>query len=324
MSRESVEIAAELCIRPLYFLYGGDVDVPSSTERAVPDDLLWVLFLELAHICWGEFSLFVIRKRKEVTNRLLPGEDMVMTFLNDTRLASTTVLKGLGFAKDFLSIVRSFPMIYLLLTNIKAYLMVKWRYMGSRINIWVWTWLLWSIINVPWYTGVQMGRATGENDHKSTGQLLVLITFAIYTILAITSEFMYISMIWELAKMRECKPFIWILNTCEFFLYTSILSFTMGNISRLLQYLTVKDPNLPSVYSQIINAFGGDIAEAPFMMAVTFSMVILTNRLRNAEITFLAQFGDRVATEEDGSELDPRKTVFRVSRGGAGGAVIWS
>ncbi|KAI8841695.1 hypothetical protein BC829DRAFT_402336 [Chytridium lagenaria] len=247
---------------------------------------------------------------------------MIMTFLKDTQFASKSILNALGFAKDFFSIVRSFPIIFLLITNAKAYLMVKWRDIGVRLNVWIWTWVMWSIINIPWYVGVQIARATGDPQIKSTGQLLVFITFAIYSVLAVTSEFMYIKMIWEMAKIRECKPFMWILNVCEFFLYTSILSFTMGNISRLLQYLTARDPTLPAVYSQIINAFGADLAEAPFMMAVSFSMVILTNSLRNAEITFLNQFSDRVATDEDREES--WKTVLRVSRGGSNGAVIWS
>ncbi|KAI8846709.1 hypothetical protein BC829DRAFT_491185 [Chytridium lagenaria] len=141
-----------------------------------------------------------------------------------------------------------------------------------------------------------------------------MITFMVYTILAFVSEFMYISMIWELAKMRECKQFVWVCNVCEFFLYLSILSFAMGNVSRLLQYLVLLNPSIPNIdlYRQVISLFGADIAEAPFMMAVMFSLVILTDNLKNANISFLkAGMSSSTGSQENSGVQGTQSTLGR-------------
>ncbi|KAJ3113469.1 hypothetical protein HDU96_003373 [Phlyctochytrium bullatum] len=287
--------------------------------------------------------------------------NMTISFLSDTGIGSPFAIKVLQLLKDAVSLLRSFPMIYLLLTNIKAYLTVKWRWLGLRLNVWIWTFVLWLVINVPWYTTVTLGRQSAGDSDKLTvfqpptplrtqqnGQLMVIISFAIYSTVAVVSEFMYLSMIWELVEIKECKPFLWILNLCEVFLYLSILSFAMGNVSRLLQYLVLRRPDLPSVYREIISAFGGDISEGPFLMAVTFSMVVLTTNLKEARIRYISQFTDRVATEDDddeqataaraaspggsgsGSTRDSRQALFEkgmgifTARAKRQGAVIWT
>ncbi|KAI8840266.1 hypothetical protein BC829DRAFT_403303 [Chytridium lagenaria] len=97
---------------------------------------------------------------------------MTMTFLKDTGLASAFVLKGLAFFKDALSALRSFPMLFLLITNIKAFLMVKFRWLGARVNIWVWTFILWCFINIPWYSVIQLARGTdSKQDMVSFGSI---------------------------------------------------------------------------------------------------------------------------------------------------------
>ncbi|KAJ3115152.1 hypothetical protein HDU96_001118 [Phlyctochytrium bullatum] len=210
--------------------------------------------------------------------------------MSNTRIVPASNITNLAYARDIISIARSFPLIFLMVSNVKVFLMVKWKRAGDFIHIWTTTCILWACINVPWYVAVQMGRATGDPEIRATGQLLVFITFFIYTILALSSEFMCIKMIWEIAANRDSRPFHWILNVSELFLYISIISFGMGNVSRLLQYLVAKSLVVGPTYSQIISVLSGDIAEAPFMLAMTFCMVVLTRGLAKSDISFLKHY----------------------------------
>ncbi|KAJ3115149.1 hypothetical protein HDU96_001115 [Phlyctochytrium bullatum] len=221
--------------------------------------------------------------------RVLLG--MNSTFMNNTKLVSSNHITNLAFARDTVSIMRSFPLIYLMVANVKVYLLVKWKDVGDAINIAATTAVLWACINVPWYVTVQLGRATGDPEIRALGALLVCITFVVYTILAISSEFMSIKMIWEIALSRDSRPFHWILNVSEMFLYISIVSFAMGNGARVLQYMVNKGLVVGPMYQQIISVFSGDISEAPFMLAMTFSMVVLARGLSKSEISFLKFYG---------------------------------